>query len=121
MICPKCHSENADDAKFCTHCGRNFETSETGNLSSTLVTIWVIIFIADFAIDFIFYHVVDYDWYHNDDYSKYIRYTIWSIRNLSYILIPFAIKNKVLRIIALVLVSGISLYWVYNCVRSMIY
>lgn len=30
MICPKCHSENADDAKFCTHCGSLLETSYIG-------------------------------------------------------------------------------------------
>lgn len=114
MICPKCHSENADDAKFCTHCGSKFETSNAGNLSSTLVSIWVIIFIAIFAINFIFDHVLGYNWSNIDTPLKYIRCLIWSISNLSNILIPFAIKNKVLRIISLVLVSGISLYWVVN-------
>ncbi|MGN0028634.1 MAG: zinc-ribbon domain-containing protein [Marinilabiliaceae bacterium] len=113
MICPKCHSENADDAKFCTHCGRLLETSSAGSLSSTLVSIWVIIFIATFAIRFIIERV-DSCWYQNDSPYMIFWYLTCLVSNLSNILIPFAIKNKVLRIISLVLVSGISLYWAFN-------
>src|SRR5262245_57295879 len=37
--CPACAGENADDARFCSHCGRPLAADETGVAERRLVTV----------------------------------------------------------------------------------
>lgn len=133
MYCKNCHREIIDGATFCTYCGTHqneviqqeqqpvqqewTQTTQQGqpnttggfDLSSTLLLAYIIISIMTSLIATIITKNV-YGWYDGGWYI--ICQILWIISNLSLILVPLAIKNKTLKIIALVLSVPFILYWV---------
>ena len=119
MICPKCHTEIADGAKFCTHCGCNLSIKEecSNDNSSKIILAWVLIWGFSNLLCQIVTGVFD-DWYASS--TRYIAYTLWIISNISYLLIPFSVKNKTIKIISLLIIIPFSLWFAYCNIRGMI-
>ena len=118
MICPKCHSEIDDGAKFCTHCGYNLSQSEHDvdkGYSSILLFIWIAIRGVCELINGVIFLVND-SWYTTS--VKYVVYSLWMLVNLSLFLIPLSIRNKVLKVIGFIIVSILVVYYIYNNIKS---
>ncbi len=114
MNCPKCHTQNVFDAKFCSNCGSalNAHTQEKDN-GSIFILIWVVIWgmsniIAQILLKSMVWVGLGFET------IKYFLYPMWMIANLSLILIPFSVKNKPIKIAAFVIVGLISLYY-FGC------
>lgn len=117
MICPKCHSEIDNGAKFCTHCGSSLTQQEGENgCASILIFIWIVIQSLTCIINQIIYAVCD-SWYSSS--AKYVVYSLWIISNASMVLVPFGIRNKVLKIIGLVIAIALALFYIYSNIRAM--
>ena len=122
MNCLRCNTPNEDGAKFCKNCGmdmtytpsnENSNSASSDKLLFTYVCISFFVFISIFAID----KLVDNPY---EGPIKYIRGSLWILRNLSVILIPLLIKNNSLKIIGLILTIIYTIYYIYNNVEFMI-
>jgi hypothetical protein len=122
MNCLRCNTPNEDGAKFCKNCGmdmtytpsnENSNSASSDKLLFTYVCISFFVFISIFAID----KLVDNPY---EGPIKYIRGSLWILRNLSVILIPLLIKNISLKIIGLILTIIYTIYYIYNNVEFMI-
>lgn len=105
MICPKCNRENEDGAMFCRYCGSSMNPvqEKESNISSILILVWII------AVGLLSITTNLYDnWYE----TFYI--VIRMIHNIIMILPAFAIKNRTLRIIGIILMSCLILWWMYR-------
>lgn len=51
---------------------------------------------------------------------QYIQNTLWLLQNLSFLLVPFAIKNKNLKTAGFIVMSLVVSYWVYMNIASFI-
>lgn len=115
MNCSKCPTQNEDNANYCKNCGTNlYAIAEprsgkvnTDNLLLIYILVAVIAAVAEFSI-----RQVVPNWY--DSPVKYLQGSFWILQNLSFILIPFAIKNQTLKIIGLSISCLIVLYWLYQ-------
>lgn len=119
MICPTCHQENADGAIFCSNCGSSMKQQQSplnkhasiqeSNLSCILLTIWVVATAVLTIAQNLYIKLVD-DWYTEGR----MVYTVLSIlHNLIMILPALAIKNIILKIIGIVVMSILILWWIY--------
>ena len=122
MNCLRCNTENEEGAKFCKNCGmdmtytpsnENSNSTSSDKLLITYLCIYFFVFISTFAID----KLVDNPY---EGPIKYIRGSLWILRNLSMILIPLLIKNNPLKIIGLILTIIYTIYYIYNNVEFMI-
>jgi hypothetical protein len=121
MYCPKCQSQNEETAQFCRNCGSNLrysqEVSNNNDTSSLLLLVFILITlilnIANFAIE----KLVD-NWY--EGATRYVHGSLWLLGNISYILPALAIKNKTLKIIGIILVSMLIIYWGYSNIEFMV-
>lgn len=89
----------------------NYKSSDT--LLIIFICISFISAIANFAIE----KLVD-NWYESP--TKYFRGSLWLLQNLSFMLIPIAIRNKTLKIIGIIITIIMVIYWVYSNVKWMI-
>ena len=121
MNCLRCNTPNEEGAKFCKNCGMDltytpFQENQNSNPSDTFLIIFISIgflsAIAQFAIE----KLVD-NWYESP--TKYYRSALWILQNLSFILIPLAIKNKSIKIIGLIITLIMVIYWVYSNIKFM--
>lgn len=119
MICPTCHQENADGAMFCSNCGSSMKHQQSplnkhasiqeSNLSCILLTIWVVATAVLTIAQNLYIKLVD-DWYTEGR----MVYTVLSIlHNLIMILPALTIKNMILKIIGIVVMSILILWWIY--------
>ncbi len=122
MNCLRCNTENEEGVKFCKNCGMDMTfTPSKENTNSKLSDTFLIVFIsiavvcaiAQFAIQ----KLVD-NWYESP--TKYFQGSLWLLQNLSFILIPIAIRNKTLKIIGIIITAIMVIYWVYSNVKWMI-
>lgn len=119
MICPKCHSEIDDGAKFCTHCGYNLSQSEHDvdkGYSSILLFIWIAIQGFCGLISQVITYVND-SWYTTS--VKYVVYSLWMLSSLSMFLIPLSIRNKVLKVIGFIIVTILVVYNIYGYTKAL--
>lgn len=119
MICPKCHSEIDDGAKFCTHCGYNLSQSEHDvdkGYSSILLFIWIAVQGVCGLINGVIILVND-SWYTTS--VKYVVYSLLMLANLSMFLIPLSIRNKVLKVIGFIIVSILVVYYIYGNIKAL--
>ena len=121
MNCLRCNTENEEGAKFCKNCGMDmtYTPSNEGTNSKSSDTFLIIFIsvsfisaIAQFAIQ----KLVD-NWYESP--TKYIQASLWLLQNLSFILIPLAIRNKTLKIVGFIITAIMVIYWVYTNVEFM--
>lgn len=111
MNCPKCNRENEDGAMFCRHCGTSMNPvpEKESNTSSILILIWIIAVAILSITTTIYTRVVD-NWYEGGTKMAYIAIQI--IHSLIMILPAFAIKNKTIRIIGIILMGALILWWI---------
>lgn len=122
MNCLRCTTPNEEGAKFCKNCGMKmtYKTSNENTTSKTSDTLLIIFLsvafvtaIAQFAIQKL---VVN--WYEGP--TKYVQGFLWLIQNLSFILIPLSIKNKIMKIVGLVITVIMVSYWVFTNLEFML-
>jgi hypothetical protein len=115
MNCPKCKQENAMGTLYCKHCGSNLLQSSiaTFDQSSLFIGIYILITIGFTLIDAILPIL-------SDSLGLELRsiHTLMSLGNIlgniSFILLPLAIKDRLLKIIGIVVSIPFILYWVYT-------
>jgi len=115
MYCPSCQSQNEKNAQFCKNCGTKLfyaqEQNPDSNVSSVILIVWIGIVFFVGIISAAIQSLVD-EWYAVP--TKYVMICLNIIANVSHILPALAIRNKTLKIIGIVLVSIIVIYWVYR-------
>ncbi|ANQ52762.1 zinc ribbon domain-containing protein [Flammeovirga yaeyamensis] len=121
MYCQKCQTQNEESAQFCRNCGTNLnilsESKSDNGITDTLLFIFIIIAfisaIAQFTIQ-----KLDTNWY--EGATKYIQGGFWILQNFSFLLIAIAIKNKPLKITAIIITVLLISYWLYTNVIFLI-
>ena len=113
MICPKCNRENEDGAMFCRYCGSSMNPvpENESNISSILILVWIIAVGLLSITTSLYIKFVD-NW--SEGSSKMVYIGIQIIHNISMILPAFAIKNRTLRTICIILMSCLILWWRYR-------
>ncbi|PXY02922.1 hypothetical protein DF185_02175 [Marinifilum breve] len=115
MNCRKCNIENSDQAKYCKNCGQILREEKSKESATKCTDKLIIGFIGVvFATTlFSFVHrLVYYNWF--DSPLKNVQIVMWMLRELSFIMIPFALKDKKLKIIGFILVVFNILYIIYQ-------
>ncbi|MCT4591601.1 MAG: zinc ribbon domain-containing protein [Carboxylicivirga sp.] len=111
MKCTRCHAENNEQARYCKNCGHSLSKNEAIESDTTKVDKLLIGFIAVvFGIAmFSFLHRLIYDmWFESP--LKYLQIGMWMIKEISLVMLPFAIKNKKQRIIGFVLTMVYAIF-----------
>lgn len=113
MICPKCHHENENGSMFCRYCGASMNPvpENESNTSSIIIFVWIIAVGMLSIITTLYTKFVD-NWYEGSSRMVYIGIQI--IHNIVMILPAFAIKNKTLKIVGIILMAGLIIWWVFN-------
>jgi hypothetical protein len=113
MICPKCHHENENGSMFCRYCGASMNPvpENESNTSSIIIFVWIIAVGVLSIITTLYTKFVD-NWYEGSSRMVYIGIQI--IHNIVMILPAFAIKNKTLKIVGIILMAGLIIWWVFN-------
>jgi hypothetical protein len=121
MYCPKCQSQNEETAKFCRNCGSNLHYSQEVNnskdTSSLLLFVFILITLISEIAQFAIQKLID-NWYESP--AKYVQGSLWLLQYVSFILPAIAIKNKTLKIIGIILVLMLIIYWGYSNIKFMI-
>ena len=117
MNCPKCETDNEENAKFCINCGAGFygnlENKTIDILVFIAVSIWMVITFANFTIQ----KIVP-NWYETP--AKYFQMGTNFIYAVLPIVFAFSIRNKTLRIIALVCSALLSVNIIYSTLEWML-
>lgn len=113
MNCPKCKRENEEGALFCCHCGSSmaFSNSQDSNTSSILLLIWVVVIVI-LSITQELYTTLIPHWFEGGAKYGYVAMTM--IHNMLMILPVLAIKNRTYRLIGLIVMLCIILWWLYR-------
>lgn len=121
MNCLHCNALNENDANFCKNCGAELHLSveqvSNSKTPETLLLVFLLITFTTTAAQFGLQKIVD-NWYQRP--TRYIQGLLWIVQNLSFIMVPLAIKNKELKIVALVVTSALVIYWIYGNVEFML-
>lgn len=98
---------------FCRHCGSSMNpvSEEESNRNSVLILVWVVAVGVLSIASSLFVEFVDH-WYTGSFRMFYIGIQI--IQNIIMILPVLTIKNKALKVICLILMSMLILWWVYR-------
>jgi hypothetical protein len=121
MNCLRCNTPNEEGAKFCKNCGMDltytpFQENKNSKFSDTFLIIFICIgfvsSIANYAIE-----ILVENSYVNP--TKFYRSALLILQNISFILIPLAIKNKSIKIIGLILILIMVVYWTYLSIKFM--
>ena len=110
MNCPKCNRENEEGAIFCRHCGSSMNpvSEKESKTSSVLILVWIVL-VGIFSIASTLYTKFVDDWYEGGSMMVYIGISM--IHNVIMIIPAFAIKDKTLRIIGVILMACLVLWW----------
>lgn len=123
MNCKNCNTINSSQASYCRNCGQALENNQPHDQSQTIkadTILMVFIGIMVFNTLFSFIHNQFYPNWANSP-LKNVQLALWGLMNLSYLLLPFVIKNNKLKIFAIVIVSIISLYQLYQLLLPIFY
>lgn len=121
MNCLRCNTPNEEGAKFCKNCGMDLtytpsQENQNSKSSDTFLIIFISIAFVSAIAQFAIEKLVE-NWYESP--TKYYRSALWILQNLSFILIPLAIKNKSIKIIGLIITLIMVVYWVYSNIKFM--
>ena len=119
MNCPKCNRENEDGAMYCRFCGSPMHQSENkeSNFSTVLLFVWVIATCVLSLINQLITKLAG-NWYESS--VKIVVYGVFILQNLITLLPVFAIKNKTLKIIGIVVMSIMVIWWIIQNVQAML-
>lgn len=111
MKCPKCNRENEESAMYCRYCGSSMypKTNKEPDSSSILILIWIVAICVCHIAEYLYTKFID-DWYEGS--NRIIYFAILIVHNLVTLLPAFAIKNKIFKIIGVILMSILVLWWV---------
>lgn len=118
MICPKCNRENEDGALFCRHCGSSMnpvQKPKESNISSVLILVWVIAVAVLSLATYCYTGFID-NWY-RDAKTGYVILRL--IHNVVMILPALAIKNKVMKIVGIIVMSLMIIWWIVQNIQFM--
>jgi len=118
MICPKCNRENEDGALFCRHCGSSMnpvQNPKESNISSVLILVWVIAVAVLSLATYCYTRFID-NWY-SDAKTGYVILQL--IHNVVMILPALAIKNKVMKIVGIIVMSLMIIWWIVQNIQFM--
>lgn len=119
MICPKCHAENAEDAKFCTNCGAELHPqiqSEKSN-SDVLLVVMLGLMVVFNIFYFAFSKLVPNWWESKTAIITYFCVNVLS--NLTWVCIPLSIRQKKMKIVGFVIYGILLIYWLISNILSM--
>ena len=113
MNCPKCNRENEEGAMYCRYCGSlmNSVVEKESDTSSLLLLIWIIANFISYIFSYAYTHLVE-SWY--DGAAKICLIAVQSIFVILNILPALAIKNRTYRIIGIIIMSCIIIWWLYQ-------
>lgn len=114
MICPKCQSYVDDGAMFCPRCGAKIHVPSENqkSYSDYLLFAWVILTFGFGVIHAIITHAVP-DWYSSHIFRPIMEIS-FILQNITQLLVPISIKSLPLKIIGIILVAIIVIYWVIS-------
>ena len=103
MICPNCQSENENDAKTCSTCGANLE-DHSDSLSSKLLFALVAFIVCS---SFIYPWILSIFFVTSLDSSTFRIFNLCysTMHGLALFAIPYAIKDKNMKLIAYILLA----------------
>lgn len=125
MKCPTCNRENEESAKYCRYCGSPIHPAEMkdSNTSSIILFIWII---ATCVINIVSSKIWAYrgEVYYGEDveYDLITKLTFLFIilniiGNLIHLLPAFAIKNKSLKIVGIIVMSIMEIWWIVKDIQ----
>lgn len=106
MNCPKCKTQNAENAQFCKNCGINmhyFQEPTTNNKTADLLILIFLIYKFVSEIARLTIQKLVENWYEGS--TKYVIIGINLIGGISYILLGISIRNKTSKIFGIILAS----------------
>jgi hypothetical protein len=119
MNCQQCNTENKNEAKFCCVCGSTLPSNQQLNTSAKLSDNLLIIFLGITAFTFFLNTIIPMlfsKWY--SGIGRYIMGFIWIINEASTMLIPFAIKNRVIRTLGIIIAAIATILWMYRTIAG---
>lgn len=118
MFCPKCFRETDDKALFCKHCGAKLvhEKTTSDNLSNLLLLIWAIVFLVLSGIETLIINCVDH-WILINSWRAFY-FIVCTLQCISNFLPAIAIKNKTMKIGAIILVAIPTIYFIYRNISA---
>jgi hypothetical protein len=121
MNCPKCQTQNEENAQFCRNCGTNIhffqEPSNNSKTADLLILIFLFYMFVSSLTAFALEKFVD-NWYVGT--TKYIQIGMNLIWGFSFVLLGIAIKNKIGKIFGIILASIYTIYVVYSNIDWML-
>ena len=113
MSYSKDYSENKNGAVYSSRCNPSTTSSALGeiDLSSCLIIAWIVLSVVLSIITTLYTRFVD-GWYMAGTPAKYIYVGICIVHNLIHILPAIAIKNLILKIVGIVIMSALILWWI---------
>lgn len=121
MNCLHCNALNENDANFCKNCGAELHLSveqvSNSKTPETLLLVFLLITFITTAAQFGMQKIIE-NWFQRP--TRYIQGFLWIVQNLSFIMVALAIKNKELKIVALVVTSVMVIYWIYGNIEFML-
>ena len=116
MNCPKCNRENEEGAMYCRHCGSPMHPVENAesNTSSILLLIWVVVTCVTSLATMLINNFTS--WY-SDGSTKMLYIGIQIIQNIACLLPAIAIKNKILKIIGIIIMSILVIWWILHNIQ----
>jgi len=122
MNCKNCNTLNNAHASYCRNCGQPLKSKNTDNLQAKKGDTLLMVFIGIMVFNTLFSFI------HNQFYPnwansplKNVQLALWGLMNLSYLLLPFVIKNNKLKVFAIVIVAIVSLYQLYQFLLPVFY
>ena len=102
MICPNCQSENENDAQTCSRCGANLVDSHSDSLPSKLLFALVVFIVCS---GFFYECMVFFITRNNMSTFKTFNFCYSIMHNLALFAIPYAIKDKNMKLTAYILLA----------------
>ena len=110
MNCQHCNAENINESKFCKACGSQMSFSNPAKSKATLSDTLLLIYIGFYAFTTILQFILQST--HSE--NRYAFGIMSIIHNISTMLLPLAIKNSTIKIIAIAISAIIMIYYVYR-------
>ncbi len=130
MICPKCHQPVENGTKFCTQCGTSLAglsvpepdivntPVKSDNSTSSILLIFLVVSVITNVTYFIITHTITYWW--DNKILIVVVHLLYVINSASMLLIPFAVKNNVMKIIAFVITIPYVIFLIIRNIMSMV-
>jgi hypothetical protein len=118
MICNHCNTENETHASYCIKCGYSLQSLESGNIEkgkfSDIIIIMVVIFMMFSKFFWSAFSLIHtFDWHSMRYFGNFVN-LIWAAVP---ILLAFTVKNKVWKIILIVIGGIYALMSVIEVIR----